>query len=112
MIFEHRSRTADNGIGGGMVDLNDKGKWIPLGTSRARCWQQGFMLLGDFNVLLIFSSKSFFSLVSGGRWQNSGPFEVARANGASGIVRKRSMLWAVNPKQRHEKQETNPQCGI
>jgi hypothetical protein len=38
--------------------------------------------------------------------------EVARANGASGIVRKRSMLWAGNPKQRHEKQETNPQCGI
>jgi hypothetical protein len=35
--------------------------------------------------------------------------EVARGNGARGIVRKRSMLWAGNPKQRHEKQETNPQ---
>ncbi len=38
--------------------------------------------------------------------------EVARGNGASGIVRKRSVLWAGTSKPRHEKQETNPQCRV
>jgi len=42
--FEHRSPTADDIIEVGMVDLQDKDKWIPLGTSRAWCWQQGCML--------------------------------------------------------------------
>jgi hypothetical protein len=51
----------------------------------------------------------FSAIVGASRFAHT---EVARANGASGIVRKRSMLWAGNPKQRHEKQKTNPQCGI
>ena len=42
--FEHRSPKADDVIEVGMVDLQDKDKWIPLGTSRAWCWQQGCML--------------------------------------------------------------------
>ena len=42
--FEHRSPTADDVIEVGMVDLDDNDKWIPLGTSRAWCWQQGCML--------------------------------------------------------------------
>ena len=35
--FEHRSPKADDVIEVGMVDLQDKDKWIPLGTSRAWC---------------------------------------------------------------------------
>jgi hypothetical protein len=42
--FEHRSPTADDIIEVGMVDLQEGDKWIPLGTSRAWCWQQGCML--------------------------------------------------------------------
>ena len=42
--FEHRSPTADDEIEVGMVDLQEKDKWIPLGKSRAWCWQQGCML--------------------------------------------------------------------
>jgi hypothetical protein len=42
--FEHRSPTADDTIEVGMVDLMDGDKWIPLGTSKAWCWQQGCML--------------------------------------------------------------------
>jgi hypothetical protein len=42
--FEHRSPTADDRIAVGMVDLQDDDRWIPLGTSRAWCWQQGCML--------------------------------------------------------------------
>jgi hypothetical protein len=42
--FEHRSPTADDEIEVGMVDLQDGDRWIPLGTSRAWCWQQGCML--------------------------------------------------------------------
>jgi hypothetical protein len=42
--FEHRSPTADDVIEVGMVDLDNNDKWIPLGTSRAWCWQQGCML--------------------------------------------------------------------
>ncbi|MBY0522325.1 MAG: twin-arginine translocation signal domain-containing protein [Gemmataceae bacterium] len=42
--FEHRSPTADNVIKVGMVDLEDKDRWIELGESRAWNWQQGCML--------------------------------------------------------------------
>jgi hypothetical protein len=42
--FEHRSPTADDTIKIGMVDLEDKDRWIELGESKAWCWQQGCML--------------------------------------------------------------------
>jgi hypothetical protein len=42
--FEHRSPTADDVIEVGMVDLQEGDRWIPLGKSRAWCWQQGCML--------------------------------------------------------------------
>ncbi|MFO0907391.1 MAG: hypothetical protein U0794_03350 [Isosphaeraceae bacterium] len=42
--FEHRSPRPDDVIEVGMVDLHDQDRWIPLGTSRAWCWQQGCML--------------------------------------------------------------------
>ncbi len=42
--FEHRSPRADDGIKVGMVDLEDKDRWIELGESRAWNWQQGCML--------------------------------------------------------------------
>lgn len=42
--FEHRSPTADDQIEVGMVDLADRDRWIPLGTSQAWNWQQGCML--------------------------------------------------------------------
>lgn len=42
--FEHRSPTADDVIGIGMVDLEDGDRWIELGESRAWNWQQGCML--------------------------------------------------------------------
>lgn len=44
VAFEHRSPAADDVIEVGMVDLSQGDKWIPLGTSRAWCWQQGCML--------------------------------------------------------------------
>jgi hypothetical protein len=42
--FEHRSPRAGDVIEVGMIDLQEKNRWIPLGTSRAWCWQQGCML--------------------------------------------------------------------
>jgi hypothetical protein len=42
--FEHRSPEPDDLIKVGMVDLADHDKWLPLGESRAWCWQQGCML--------------------------------------------------------------------
>lgn len=42
--FEHRSPTADDTIGVGMVDLKDGDRWIPIGQSNAWGWQQGCML--------------------------------------------------------------------
>lgn len=42
--FEHRSPQPDDAIELGMIDLADGDRWIPLGTSRAWCWQQGCML--------------------------------------------------------------------
>ena len=42
--FEHRSPVAADVIGVGMVDTQDKDRWIPLGTTRAWNWQQGCML--------------------------------------------------------------------
>jgi len=42
--FEGRSPRGDDVIRVGMVDLEDGNRWIPLGTSRAWCWQQGCML--------------------------------------------------------------------
>lgn len=42
--FEHRSPTPDDVIQVGMVDLDEKDRWIPLGESRAWNWQQGCML--------------------------------------------------------------------
>jgi hypothetical protein len=42
--FEHRSPRADDVIRIGMVDLQDKDRWIDLGRSLAWGWQQGCML--------------------------------------------------------------------
>jgi hypothetical protein len=42
--FEHRPPTPDDVIKVGMVDLQDRDRWIELGESRAWCWQQGCML--------------------------------------------------------------------
>ena len=42
--FEHRSPTADDEIEVGMIDLQEKDRWIPLGKTRAWNWQQGCML--------------------------------------------------------------------
>lgn len=42
--FEHRSPTAEDEIEVGMVDLHEGDKWIPLGKTKAWCWQQGCML--------------------------------------------------------------------
>jgi hypothetical protein len=42
--FEHRSPTAEDEIEVGMVDLHESDRWIPLGTTKAWCWQQGCML--------------------------------------------------------------------
>jgi hypothetical protein len=42
--FEHRSPTAEDVIEVGMVDLEEKDRWIPLGKSTAWNWQQGCML--------------------------------------------------------------------
>ncbi len=42
--FEHRSPRADDSVAIGMIDLHERDRWIPLGTSRAWCWQQGCML--------------------------------------------------------------------
>lgn len=42
--FEHRSPKADDEIEVGMIDLEDRDRWIPLGRSTAWNWQQGCML--------------------------------------------------------------------
>ncbi len=42
--FEHRTPTAEDEIEVGMVDLHEGDKWIPLGKTKAWCWQQGCML--------------------------------------------------------------------
>lgn len=42
--FEHRSPKPDDTIRLGMVDLQDKDRWIELGQTKAWCWQQGAML--------------------------------------------------------------------
>jgi hypothetical protein len=42
--FEHRSPRPDDVIRMGMVDLQDRDRWIELGESRAWNWQQGSML--------------------------------------------------------------------
>lgn len=53
--FEHRSPTAEDEIEVGMIDLDDKDRWIPLGRSVAWNWQQGCMLQwipgGQFKVI-------------------------------------------------------------
>ena len=41
---EHRSPTAEDEIEVGMVDLHEHDRWIPLGKTKAWCWQQGCML--------------------------------------------------------------------
>jgi len=42
--FEHRTPKPEDTIGVGMVDLESKDEWVPLGTSNAWGWQQGCML--------------------------------------------------------------------
>jgi hypothetical protein len=42
--FEHRSPKAEDVIQVGMIDLQDKDRWIELGQARAWNWQQGCML--------------------------------------------------------------------
>jgi hypothetical protein len=44
VLFEHRSPAPEDSIEVGMVDLANGDQWIPLGTSKAWCWQQGCML--------------------------------------------------------------------
>jgi hypothetical protein len=42
--FEGRSPTPDDILRIGMVDLESGNEWVPLGETRAWCWQQGCML--------------------------------------------------------------------
>jgi hypothetical protein len=42
--FENRTPQPDDVITLGMIDLANDDQWIPLGESRAWCWQQGCML--------------------------------------------------------------------
>lgn len=42
--FENRSPGSEDAIDVGMIDTESGDEWIPLGTSRAWCWQQGCML--------------------------------------------------------------------
>lgn len=42
--FEHRSPTADDEIGLGLIDLEDGDRWSELARTRAWGWQQGCML--------------------------------------------------------------------
>jgi hypothetical protein len=42
--FENRTPAPDDVITVGMIDLAAGDRWIPLGESRAWCWQQGCML--------------------------------------------------------------------
>ncbi len=42
--FEHRRPGPEDSITIGMVDTESKDAWIPLGHSRAWCWQSGCML--------------------------------------------------------------------
>ena len=42
--FQHRTPQPDDVIEIGMVDLQDRHRWIEIGTSQAWCWQQGCML--------------------------------------------------------------------
>lgn len=44
VAFEHRTPAPDDTIEVGMIDLHEGDKWIPLGTTKAWCWQQGCML--------------------------------------------------------------------
>ncbi len=44
VTFEHRSPTAEDRIGVGMVDLCEGDRWIELGSTAAWNWQQGCML--------------------------------------------------------------------
>ena len=42
--FEHRSPSANDMIGLGIVDMEDGDTWSEFGRTRAWCWQQGCML--------------------------------------------------------------------
>ena len=42
--FENRTPLPDDVITVGMIDLAGDDRWMPLGESRAWCWQQGCML--------------------------------------------------------------------
>jgi hypothetical protein len=42
--FEHRSPKGEDEIEVGMIDLEERDRWIPLGKSNAWNWQQGCML--------------------------------------------------------------------
>ena len=42
--FEHRVPTAEDTVEIGMIDLEERDRWIPLDVSHAWCWQQGCML--------------------------------------------------------------------
>jgi hypothetical protein len=42
--FEHRSPSAEDEIGVGMIDLQDNDRWTELGRTKAWNWQQGCML--------------------------------------------------------------------
>lgn len=44
VAFEHRSPQPEDEIEVGMIDLEDKDRWIPLGKTKAWNWQQGCML--------------------------------------------------------------------
>jgi hypothetical protein len=42
--FENRTPSPDDVVTVGMIDLQRDDEWLPLGESRAWCWQQGCML--------------------------------------------------------------------
>ncbi len=64
--FEHRSPTAQDRIRIGMVDLQDRDRWIDLGSSGAWCWQQGCMLqwLPGSGSEVIYNDRDGETLVS------------------------------------------------
>jgi hypothetical protein len=64
--FEHRSPTADDVIEIGMVDIQEKDRWIPLGKTRAWNWQQGCMLqwLPDSDSKIIWNDREKDRFVS------------------------------------------------
>ena len=64
--FEHRSPKPDDSIRLGMVDVQDRDRWIELAQTKAWCWQQGSMLqwLPGSNTEVIFNDRDQGQFVS------------------------------------------------